>query len=138
MTVVAFEPTSLEEIEINRGDIRVDTFRASGAGGQHRNKTDSAVRLTHYPSGIVVTATQSRSQLDNRKSAMVELESRLSAESRKEWAEQIKRIKSSLIDYDRTGSVRVATWTSWRDEVVLHNSGRKMSMKQALKGSFKF
>lgn len=138
VTVIAFEESELEEISVNKGDIRIDTFRASGAGGQHRNKTDSAVRLTHYPSGIVATSVKSRSQIDNRATAMLELVERLTEQSKKSWAEQIHLLKSTLISFDRTGTQRAATWTDWRDEVVFHDRGIKMSMKQSLKGNFKF
>jgi peptide chain release factor 2 len=107
------------EVDINPADLRIDTFRASGAGGQHINKTDSAVRITHAPSGIVVQCQNDRSQHRNRAEAMAMLKSRLyEAEIRKRQVEQQKledsktdigwghQIRSYVLDQSRIKDLR--------------------------------
>jgi peptide chain release factor 2 len=97
------------EIEIDEKDLRIDTFRAGGAGGQHVNKTDSAVRMTHLPTGIVVQCQSERSQHKNRAQALKVMRARLYERARREQAEKLASCRGEQTEIGCGSQIRSYT-----------------------------
>ena len=114
-TVAVLPEAETAEVEINNADIKVDTYRASGAGGQHVNKTESAIRLTHIPTGLVVTCQDEASQHKNKASAMKVLRSRLFALEQEKLNKDRDNMRKSLVSTgDRSAKIRTYNFPQGR------------------------
>lgn len=126
-TVAVVPKLELEDVDINKADLKVDTYRASGAGGQHVNKTESAVRITHLPTGVVSESQDSRSQIKNREIALQRLYVKIAEMQKKQHqSEQAAKRKSLVGSGDRSDKIRTYNYpqnrvTDHRINLTLYN-----------------
>ena len=121
-TVAVMPQFEMEDVNINKSDLKIDTYRASGAGGQHVNKTESAIRITHVPTGIVAESQESRNQLRNREIALQRLYVKIHDIERQKYESEVSNRRKSLIGSgDRSDKIR--TYNYPQNRVTDHRIG---------------
>ncbi|MGB1218015.1 MAG: peptide chain release factor 1, partial [Saprospiraceae bacterium] len=126
-TVVVMPKLEMDDVNINKADLKVDTFRSSGAGGQHVNKTESGVRFTHLPTGVVAESTDGRSQIKNREIAIQRLIEKIRQKQVDEHNAKVSSARRSLVGSgDRSDKIRTYNWpqnrvTDHRINLTLYN-----------------
>lgn len=121
-TVAVMPQFEMEDVNINKSDLKIDTYRASGAGGQHVNKTESAIRITHLPTGIVAESQESRNQLRNREIALQRLYVKINDIERQKYESEVANRRKSLVGSgDRSDKIR--TYNYPQNRVTDHRIG---------------
>ncbi|PHI19888.1 peptide chain release factor 1 [Lewinellaceae bacterium SD302] len=132
-TVAVIPKMEVEDIDVRKSDLKIDTFRASGAGGQHVNKTESAIRITHLPTGIVSESQDGRSQHKNKEIAMAQLVQRITTAQREANQKELSATRKSLVGSgDRSEKIRTYNYpqnrvTDHRIGLTLHNLDKIIS-----------
>jgi peptide chain release factor 1 len=135
-TVVVMPKLEMEDVDINKTDLKIDTFRSSGAGGQHVNKTESAIRITHLPTGIVSESQDGRSQIKNRDIAMQRLYVKIADMKREQHeSEQASKRRSLVGTGDRSGKIRTYNYPQNRvTDHRLEGDSKNFNLEQVLQG----
>ncbi len=135
-TVVVMPKLEMEDVDINKADLKVDTFRSSGAGGQHVNKTESGVRFTHLPTGIVAESTDGRSQIKNREIALQRLYQKIYTVQREQHEfEQAAKRRSLVGSGDRSDKIRTYNYPQNRvTDHRLEGDQKNFNLQQVVEG----
>ncbi|MCB9276717.1 MAG: peptide chain release factor 1 [Lewinellaceae bacterium] len=135
-TVAVMPKLEMEDVDINKADLKIDTYRSSGAGGQHVNKTESAVRITHLPTGIVSESQDGRSQIKNREIALQRLYVKVVEVRREQYeSEQAAKRKSLVGTGDRSGKIRTYNFPQNRvTDHRLEGENKNFNLEQVMEG----
>lgn len=133
VTVAVLPVPEKPEVRLNMKEVRLDTYRATGAGGQHKNKTDSAVRATHVPTGLVARSESERSQRVNREQALAALAAKLQQTAAQAATGAREATRRAQLGSGMRGD-KIRTCREQDDQVTDHRSGRRTKLKSYLKG----